>query len=701
MTGPKALPPPASEDMDLLRFLAGGVSPAEAVRALGRPERTVRAEFARLEEAGLARRVGRGPATRWETTGAALAGLVTPETVPGPPDLGAWIARWPTAAHQAAMRLLITGTIARWHLGSVLRTGWGGLLIVGPTRTGKTTLATAAARVLGLDPLGVVRRLGETAPGELLGRRRPGRRWTFEASPLVGQPLLVLDEWQRASPDLRREASHLLLGQTEVQVEGQTVLVRPLVVLIANLVPTDLAEEVRRRSPTMDTARLEAQLTDVDLFVRRLEAGSWPRVDLEATRPSLDHLPEPAWTAGRSVLKNGLTSAGWRLCDPEAWLRPALGRLALDPMLDPAEAAVATALDCLALLATVPGAVDGERIGAVASRGGPEVLASAEAVERALAAGRSARERVQSDAVRADLALAETREYYRATIEQGLREAEPFRTPEARGMRAAARRALDQLGEARSMERLQAVWGGGAQEVAEALNRLASRRREARTEAEALAKVLEGRLAEVGRPRPGQEAAEVARARGLLQRLRRVRDPEELERDRDALQRALAALDGVLADRRAVALARDQEARQREWQREEEVRRRAMVRQLRALVAQLDRLASRPLIWEHEIATGLVALGLLQRQTRERLESRRSWWTGRTELRRVEEPVWIAADPWWSGSEVPQRGLRVHAASLWFQAATELESTGAKVPPPSAGMRAWLAERARQLSAPG
>ncbi len=143
-------------------------------------------------------------------------------------------ARWPAASLQAAadrMVEIVLGKPDVVALSLVCLLAEGHLLLQDLPGVGKTTLATALARAVGLD----LRRLQGTAdllPGDVTGTLVPG-----EAGELVFRPgpifanLVVADELNRASP---RAQSALLEAMEErhVTVDGTThPLPRPFMVI--------------------------------------------------------------------------------------------------------------------------------------------------------------------------------------------------------------------------------------------------------------------------------------------------------------------------------------------------------------------------------------------------------------------------------------------------------------------------------------
>ena len=332
-----------------------GLRPGELAGQTNLPRRTLSRAAARLKAAGLARRDGKRRI--WAT---ALAQSQTQTDAPSfLPALQASIACFPAEAQRAFVRLLLSGITARWHLSARYPDGWGGFVLLGPTKTGKTSIAQYACRIFSLDSFASIRPLMQETPGSIFGRRvqTAGKQWRLETSRLLELPFACLDEWDKADEDVRRAAGKLLLGQSVAECEGERVRMRPVVLVCLNRpesAEASLHEAWLRRSVVLDTAMLAPLLADVDEAMRRLFASSLPRLELERLKPQKEALPEEVRRELRRVLRENLNDDGWRLCDIEAISRLALGRIAFCPeAADPLQAAYATALDYLACASTV------------------------------------------------------------------------------------------------------------------------------------------------------------------------------------------------------------------------------------------------------------------------------------------------------------------------------------------------------------
>jgi DNA-binding MarR family transcriptional regulator len=339
---------------------------------LALPERTVGHYLKALEDRGLIRREGRREGRRALLTAAGRAearaaqqapaerAAVTPGAAPSAAGARAWadaLDALPAAPLRAFGRLLLCGVAARHGLRKDLGDGWGCAVALGGTGTGKTALARWVARVLGLDPSDVVRLVPHETAGSLFGRRvqAPGGAWHVEPSPVLAQPFVCLDEWDKAAPDMRQAATALLLGSARERHEGAgAVELRPHAYLTLNAGDASvLPDAVRRRAVLLDTGPLRSLLRyRIDAAVRDLLDADLPRLRLD--RLNVKPLSQGAFSELRRRLVEGLTPEGWDLSDVEGVARLAAGRVALG--MEPGASAAATAADYLTCAATWGGA---------------------------------------------------------------------------------------------------------------------------------------------------------------------------------------------------------------------------------------------------------------------------------------------------------------------------------------------------------
>lgn len=373
----------AANDAAVLRLLAAtgdaGLSPRDLATRAGLTPGTARAAVRRLAARRLVVREGERGSVQATMAGRSEVGAGTPGVAFGA-ALEAAIEHFPAEAQRAFARLLLSGIVARRHLARDYPVGWGGFIVVGPTKTAKTSLAAFACQVFGLPSGTAVRVLRDETPGSIFGRRQQtaGRQWRVSPSALLSLPFLCLDEYDKAPEEVRREADRLLLGQTSVEVEGESFPVLPVPLVVLNARPAELAQQLHeayvRRSPVLDTGELGGLLRDIDEDMRKLfRPGVIPQLDLGTLKPP-PPLSDDDRAKLRDGLRSGLTEEGWRLVDVEATSRLALGRVPLMGAAATVErACLATALDYLIVTSTVPGHVRPGAIGELRGQLGGDV----------------------------------------------------------------------------------------------------------------------------------------------------------------------------------------------------------------------------------------------------------------------------------------------------------------------------------------
>ncbi|HLB18456.1 MAG TPA: hypothetical protein VK613_04925, partial [Gaiellaceae bacterium] len=354
----------AETDQAVLAELAGagdiGVRPGrELAEHVGLPERTVRGAITRLSARGLAGRDGKRRV--WATdAGRSEAGTAAPGLSLAPTLDGA-VACLPAEALRAFARLQLAAVPARWHLAREYDTGWSGFIALGPTKTGKTSVAALLCRVYGIDELAAIKVAQHQTPGSLFARRARDRQsptgYRLERSPLLQLSYACVDEWDKASREVQAAAGGLLLGNSAGELEGERLTIRPTVYVTLNTGRAGLGvlhEAHIRRSVVLDTTPLRQLLADIDEDMARLLGGQVPipRLALERIRPAASALPAELRALLRAELRAGLTDDGWRTTDVEPLARIALGRAALTsgPL---QQAVLATALDYLTCAATL------------------------------------------------------------------------------------------------------------------------------------------------------------------------------------------------------------------------------------------------------------------------------------------------------------------------------------------------------------
>ena len=336
-----------------------GVAPGRELAGLATlPGRTTSEVVSRLVTRGLARRDGKRRVYATEAglseAGAGTLGLSLA------PALDLALACFPAEALRAFARLQLAAVPARWHLSAEHADGWAGFISLGPTSTGKTSVAKLVCRIYGLEELTAIKAAFRQTPGSLVGRRErdagSATGWRAEPSPALELPYLCVDEWDKAPRDVQAAAGGLLMGDTADELERERVEIRPTIYATLNTGRDGLRalhEAHVRRSVVLDTTELRPLLADVDEDMARLFGGEIPipRLSLEQIKP-MPSLPGELRRLLRAELRSGLTEEGWRLTDVEALSRITLGRAALTAgALD--ESVFATALDYLSCAATL------------------------------------------------------------------------------------------------------------------------------------------------------------------------------------------------------------------------------------------------------------------------------------------------------------------------------------------------------------
>ena len=342
-------------DTNILHLLATGErGSAPIADALGESRRTVQDHLAGLRDGGLVKHEQRG---EWLLSGAGKRSALA-AAVPEPVASIAVLDDLP-AEHRAMLRLIEDAVVARRALGDVYPSNWPAFILLGPTKSGKTLLGTLAARRFGLDPIDTCRLLMRETPGSLLGRRVQTGPATLEIvpSPLLSLPLVMFDEFDKASAELRRAVFAYLDGVSRYQSEDGELDMEATVIVTLNA-ERDLGllpDAYLRRSVVLDTAPLATVVRDLDLVAATLARVVLPVVRPDLTPPAAD-LSADARRGLRTLLQNCLTERGWQLVDVEAVSRLVLGRSATLPT-DHVAAVVSTAADYLLVTATRAGLV--------------------------------------------------------------------------------------------------------------------------------------------------------------------------------------------------------------------------------------------------------------------------------------------------------------------------------------------------------
>lgn len=300
---------------EALHSMGGTAQVAELVQRLALGETTMTKALRELQAAGLVERVGGAKGTpRLTPAGAVRFAAVEPVSAGAVLDAAAAV--WPDA-HAAFLRLYLAATVARWHLGPAGAGPHLGFVMVGEPRTGKSALFGQVCHLLGLDADLHTREPALMTAAEISGRRSmAGSSVTFQPAAYLGQPVVLLDEFDKAPAGLRERAQKVLLqGKYRTVVDDDMLEVRCTPMLAANL-PSDDTDRFAqlhpayrtRRAVLLDAGTARRELADLGPRLRQYYATHPAgQLDLETLSPP-DNVPA-SWTALWADLRGYLTAA--------------------------------------------------------------------------------------------------------------------------------------------------------------------------------------------------------------------------------------------------------------------------------------------------------------------------------------------------------------------------------------------------------
>jgi len=447
----------------------------------------------------------------------ALAGQAT--TPVGPVALGAAIARWPTVEQQAFLNLGLAEVVARRLFGEQRPGDLLGLIAIGSdSGTGKTLAGLFIARTVGLADELALCRLPARTPGEILGRleQLPGGDKRFVPAGRLAQPLLILDEFDKADAERRRAALACLDNDYRFEREGELHEQHAVAMLTANK-DIRLPDYIARRAIVLDTDALMArgELAAIAKLAGELaelhRQGAFPTIDLDALQPPALTLDDASREVLSDLLDRALTAERRRVTNQGAVELLALAYSALTPGAEPRAMALKAVTDYLLVTDTTAGT----RPGWAAGHGsalqvlGPaagqlaDTHAALQRREHQDGEMRGARERQELERDAAHDELVELRGAFTQSLKETsdrlhlgrLRNAAPAERAKAKGL-------ADRLGRLR-VEAAETRSAG-------ALHTVVQRSRAPRTEAEALLERVSAR-----RDRKAQLAQRLKAARGL------------------------------------------------------------------------------------------------------------------------------------------------------------------------------------------
>ena len=295
-----------------------------------------------------------------------LNSLTSPSSSFKDPKLLKIINRFPTEAHRAFMRLTLSGIVAKKLLFNEFDSNWPFSIIIGATKALKTVSLEVICRLIkGLDPLRNIFPLYSGSPGEFGVRRyRVKGKVAFQISEsrLFKEIFAGLDEWDKASPQLKMKALFFTEGKREFLVEEKKVVNHAYAVIAANPEPTKLTipEPIIRRSVVLNTESLRSQLRDVDLAAREivelLSSPGAPQLDLQRLPVIRKKLSKQNFIFLRTLFMDNVKENHSHLVDTAPLEILALGRASLSKSKDIRQAILETIWDRLECLETMGGA---------------------------------------------------------------------------------------------------------------------------------------------------------------------------------------------------------------------------------------------------------------------------------------------------------------------------------------------------------
>ena len=257
------------------------------------------------------------------------------------PKLKKLIDMLPTEVHRAFFRLLLSGIIAKFHLGGVYDDGYPAFILGGETKSFKTALAKVVCRLLGLKPEENIYPLFSAIAGEFGIRRfrtKGNDHYSIAASPLFKQPFICLDEFDKVTDrDTRRNILFYLDGRYSFTVEGKSIENRVCTMITLNtkigkesIKRFGIPEPYIRRSIVADTEHVRMELRDVDLVAKKIfEMKDFPKINLSKLRLVHTELPNDVFHCLRNLLLDCTEESYQGLVDTRPLVILTLGRSAL------------------------------------------------------------------------------------------------------------------------------------------------------------------------------------------------------------------------------------------------------------------------------------------------------------------------------------------------------------------------------------
>ncbi|KPJ58519.1 MAG: hypothetical protein AMJ46_14070 [Latescibacteria bacterium DG_63] len=271
----------------------------------------------------------------------------------------------PTMPHQAFFRLLLSGILAKTHLLRYYEDGWPSFIAYGRTATLKTTIATLACKVFGLEPARQIYLVTSALPKELGIRRvrQKGKRdFDIQSSSYFEEPFVCFDELDKASNEVKKKALTYGDGRRESFPEGKRVVNKACVMLALNKLTgnQEIWEPYIRRGVVLNTDPLLADLSQCDQIARQILKKPIPGLSLGHAVVRQTELSDAEHALLRGLLEAAVRPEDWGVkVDTRPVAILVLGRLLLTGGSDVREAVYATAYDRLWCLETIGGTVEG------------------------------------------------------------------------------------------------------------------------------------------------------------------------------------------------------------------------------------------------------------------------------------------------------------------------------------------------------
>jgi len=559
--------PSARRLLDSLGELGGAASPDEVGERAGLQKSSRSKWLGQLRD----RELIDGPKHRVRLTllGRSLANRSEPAAGVGV-ALDEAVEVFPTVWHRAFLRLALSAVVGRFHLSHVpaFAGHHPGFVAVGPTGAGKSSPAEFVMAVFGLDRVAHTLWLPQQTPGSIFGRREAaeGGGRVFVPATWMERPFVLIEEADKAKPEVRSRVLAYFQGNVEVLEEGERLWLRPTPFLVANTsdhgdVVALVPGEYCRRSVVLDLHHVpRSMLEDLGDRLEAFYAREGPaRLRLEDVRPPAERLEADA----RFVLvdrergiRHVLTEHGWQQCDRLGLEVMALGRAALLGLKagdDLRAATLETAIDYLTVAETMPGeALAGFSLDIAAWRASVRNAEGLDELERHMAelgaqrtqaaaelqARRTVRQVEEVELIEARGRLSEQLRL----AEFDIRQVPGDLRPEAAGIRDALRKLrerIDNTKRAGSLEELRALAGPPLARAAAIRARLETQKAEADRLKETVAN--EERSAREERKRQERQATADRSAHASHRKQQKARASQQLA-DVRALARKLEAL---------------------------------------------------------------------------------------------------------------------------------------------------------------